>query len=375
MTKKSLSSRMASMSIQPSTSRKGRKSQSRSQKRSSRSYRRQRPGPRASFGGRNIPVARGMGFTQSNQQLSRQYGTDFLTKIVVKSNPTSASDRILYSNLISPSAFPGTRIASIAGLWERYRYKAFRLRWVPAVPTTMACQFIIYEDTDPVDDPSVITDVDALIRQAASQAKARQFNFSDGRTTQLCQRKDDQLYYTGTEGSDPRQLYQGRFYVIQQSTPLNFNGESIPADIEAGSLYLDWVCEFQTQQINPDDVLRQLPAPASPTLVTKDTTLNWTQPDTTPINVATISSDGPFRMINPVIGYTPSNLSGPNSIIGEGIWSSQWAPTLFTHNGSAISKPAGTHTVSFYGSPGAVSNFQLTVVSLSDVNVSVTPLV
>jgi hypothetical protein len=193
--------------------------------------------------------------------ISRKFierGSDFVGFVTVKADPSTAADRILLTQAISPSAFPGTRLTQLAPLWERYRFRQFKLRWVPAVPKTLACQFIVYQDTDPNDDPTIITDANALIRQATAQAGSQQFNFINAKAINLAQRSDDQLYYTGPDKTNERFSRQGTFYVIQVTNPVNFNGEVLPADIQAGSLYVDWECEFQIAQINPTAVVAAL---------------------------------------------------------------------------------------------------------------------
>lgn len=180
-------------------------------------------------------------------------GSDFLGPLTVKAgaNITSASDRILLANNISPSAYPGTRLTQLAPLWERYRFRRFKLRWVPAVPKTIACQLIVYQDTDPLDDPSTITNADSLVRQATAQTGSQQFNFINPMSIELAQRADDQLYYTGNDKQNERFSRQGNFYVVQVTDPLDLNGVALAGDIMAGSLYVDWECEFQIAQINP----------------------------------------------------------------------------------------------------------------------------
>lgn len=200
-------------------------------------------------------------------------GSDFLGPLTVKATPQSAAERILLSNSISPSAFPGTRLTQLSNLWERYRFRKFRLRWVPAVPKTIACQLIIYQDTDPLDDPTIITDPDALVRQATAQAGSQQFNFINAMSIDLSKRADDQLYYTGDVKQNERFSRQGNFYVIQVTNPLNFNGEALPSDIMSGSLYVDWVCEFQIAQINPSAVVAALGFPTPIIEVTPTLTL------------------------------------------------------------------------------------------------------
>lgn len=189
------------------------------------------------------------------QKVFTEAGSDFLGPLTVKASPATAANRILLSNSVSPSAFPGTRMTQLSNLWERYRFRRFKLRWVPAVPKTIACQLIVYQDTDPTDDPTIITNADALVRQATAQAGSQQFNFIHPKAINLAQRVDDKFYYTGVDKQNERFNRQGNFYVIQVTDPLDFNGAPLTTDIMAGSLYVDWICDFQIAQINPSAVV------------------------------------------------------------------------------------------------------------------------
>nr|AFN53606.1 capsid protein [Macrobrachium rosenbergii nodavirus]AFN53608.1 capsid protein [Macrobrachium rosenbergii nodavirus] len=201
-------------------------------------------------------------------------GSDFLTTVKVRgsNNLTDSKSRILVKQPISASSFLGTRISGLSQFWERYRWHKAAVRYVPAVPNTLACQLIGYIDTDPLDDPNVILDVDQLLRQATSQVGARQWNFSDTTTIPLIVRRDDQLYYTGQDKENVRFSQQGVFYLLQVTTLLNISGEAITNDLISGSLYLDWVCGFSMPQINPTPVeISQLTYDA-------DTIGNWVPP-------------------------------------------------------------------------------------------------
>ena len=179
-------------------------------------------------------------------------GSDFLTKVTVKFNPAAASDRILLTKDISPSSFFGTRLTQLSTLWERYRFVRFNIRYVPAVPTTLACQLVGYFDTDPTDDPTIVTNPDALIRQAVAHAGAHQWNFIAPNMMSLPQRADDEMYYTGATDSNERFNLQGKFTLIQVTNPISFAGAPLTANLEAGSLYIDWTCKFQIDQIEPE---------------------------------------------------------------------------------------------------------------------------
>jgi hypothetical protein len=110
----------------------------------------------------------------------------------------------------------------------------------------------LYQDTDPTDDPSVITNADALIRQATSQARSKQWNFYQSQVISMNMRRDAEPYYTGQDKLNPRFSRQGDAYLIQVTDPINFQGEAFTGDLPvAASVYLDWEIEFSNQQINP----------------------------------------------------------------------------------------------------------------------------
>jgi len=195
---------------------------------------------------------------------TRLNGSDYLGTIPLRRDP-ALDERILATFNISPSAFMGTRLTQLSQLWERYRMTSFRIRYVPAIPTTVACQILLYMDTDPSDDPLDASSVDVLIRQGTAQAGAQQWNAFTPRTIELAIRGDDQLYYTGNDKQNERFSLQGKAYLIQVTNPVNFNGEPIASDLPAaGALYIDWDILFQIPQINPagfDSLINTVTAP------------------------------------------------------------------------------------------------------------------
>lgn len=197
-------------------------------------------------------------------------GTDFLAKLVVTTAPITTAARIIYSASISPSFFQGTRLTTFSNLYERYLFNKFQVRYVPAVPTTLACQLLAYIDTDPTDDPTSIADADALFRQAVAQSGSRQWNFISGQSIPLVIKRDKTLYYTGATRVAERLNLQGKVYILQITNPIAFDGAPIDSPtLEAGSLFMDWNVTFSTPQINPEAAqyvslgdVYSLPAPA-----------------------------------------------------------------------------------------------------------------
>jgi hypothetical protein len=207
-------------------------------------------------------------------RIFREKGSDFVGRITTKANLAAVTDRILASIDIRPDAFPGTRLAQIAPLYERYRFRKFNIRYVPAVPTSIGCQLQVYQDLDPNDDPTQVPTADALIRQAAAQTGAQQFNFFAPHTIPLAQRGDDQFYYTGS-GGDKRFSTQARVHIIQNTAMVAFDGTVVSSNLEGGTLFADWECDFQTPQINPEAAAKAASGPcqlnfSDPTVIETD---------------------------------------------------------------------------------------------------------
>jgi len=187
-------------------------------------------------------------------RIYKHAGSDFVGTVTVRAGAVG-SQRILHAWPISPSAFPGTRLTQFASLYEFFRFTKLQLRYVPAVPVTLACQLCLYVDLDPKDDPAVITNPDALVRQAVAQTGAQQWNFHTAKSTPLAMRTDQQFYFTGEDRSNVRFSQQGVAYLIQITDPVNVNGEPIATDLQAGSIFFDWSVDFNIPQINPEATL------------------------------------------------------------------------------------------------------------------------
>jgi hypothetical protein len=124
-------------------------------------------------------------------------------------------------------------------------------------------------------------------------------------TIDLARRADDQLYYTGADKNNERFNRQGNYYIIQVTDPLDFNGKPLTEDIMAGSLYVDWVCEFQIAQINPS----AFAALTSVEPALTELTLREVGQSVGNENLGTITCSQPFyaslRTLSPDIPATP----------------------------------------------------------------------
>lgn len=224
-------------------------------------------------------------------------GTDFIGVVRVKADVTTPSARILTTFPISPSAFPGTRMTQFSQLYEMYKFKNLRLRYVPAVPTTLACQLVLYVDLDPTDDPNGLLNADTLIRQATAQTGSIQWNFHAQQIMNMPMRSDQQFFFTGNTKQNARFSHQGRAYLIQVTDVVNFNGDGITSDLTCGSLYLDWSCQFNIPQLNPAALTTNL-------FTTDQVILTYTLPNgfTGPLSLD-YTADNLGNILNPLTQY------------------------------------------------------------------------
>jgi hypothetical protein len=202
-------------------------------------------------------------------------GSDFVGVVKVRAGAVG-SERILHSWPITPSAFPGTRLTQFAALYEFFKFTKLHLRYVPAVPVTVACQLCLYVDLDPKDDPTIITNPDALVRQAVAQTGAQQWNFHTPKCIPLAMRTDQQYYFTGEDKENVRFTRQGIAYLIQITDPVDVNGAPITTDLEAGSIFFDWAVNFNIPQINPESTVLAVPLSSDKKLyVTPNVDVDW----------------------------------------------------------------------------------------------------
>lgn len=231
---------------------------------------RRRRGGGSAFNGRMQTTVQPIAYGSENvRKIQNQRfvhsGSDFMGTVSVRGDLSDPTDRILFSFPITPSGYPGTRLTQFASLYEFFKFTNLRLRYVPAVPTTLACQLILYVDLDPSDDPTTITNPLALIRQATAQTGAQQWNFHTPKSIPMAMRTDQQFYFTGEDKQNARFSQQGRAYLIQVTQALDFNGTPIEGTLEAGSVFFDWTCAFNIPQIDASSVLAKYDLPETST--------------------------------------------------------------------------------------------------------------
>lgn len=174
---------------------------------------------------------------------TRCVGTDFLTAITIGASNAAAGD-VLYTTVVNPSTLGLGRLATVAKLYERYKFRSLKFRYAPVANAQISGQLLGYVDYDTMDDPTGSTGIQNLQRAGAHLGEKPVQVWQGSEKPVFWEIKDqDPLtdLYCDSDGTDPRWTNQGRFVLLAAS--------AIAANTPCGNIYLDYDIEFFIPQL------------------------------------------------------------------------------------------------------------------------------
>lgn len=181
--------------------------------------------------------------SKSDGSNCRIRGTDFLTAITIGGTSAAAGD-VLVSQVVNPAQLGVSRLATMAKLYERYKFRSLKFRYAPVANAQVTGQLIGYVDYDTYDDPTGISGVQNLQRAAAHYGEKPVQVWQGSEKPVFWEIKDvDPMtdLYVDSDGSDPRWTNQGRFVLLAAS--------AIASGTPCGNVYLDYDIEFFIPQL------------------------------------------------------------------------------------------------------------------------------
>lgn len=240
---------------------------------------------------RSLTVKSGRGLSGAS---CRIHGTDYLTAITAVSGGQAAGD-VIYTADVNPRTLGVARLATMANLYERYKFRSLKFRYAPVANATISGQLLGYVDYDTIDNPTGLTGIQNLQRAAAHLGEKPIQVWEGSEKPVFWEIKDsDKLstLYTSTDGIDPRWSSQGRFILLAAS--------AIAGSVACGNIYLDYDIEFFIPQ------------------------------------VAETASTGSGYKINGSVGNTQSNILGTAPVV------STWSNVEVGVSQNVLSFPAGS---------------------------------
>lgn len=174
---------------------------------------------------------------------TRCIGTDYLCAITIGGTAAAAGD-VLYTTVVNPSTLGLGRLATIAKLFERYKFKSLKFRYAPVANAQVTGQILGYVDYDTMDDPTGTSGVQNLQRAGAHLGEKPVQVWQGSEKPVFWEIKDvDPMtdLYCDSDGTDPRWTNQGRFVLLAAS--------AIASGTACGNIYLDYDVEFYIPQM------------------------------------------------------------------------------------------------------------------------------
>jgi hypothetical protein len=173
-------------------------------------------------------------------------GTDYLSDVTIVDNSTEGT--ILYDTLIHPRAFPTTRIAAFAGLFDKYVYRRFTVKYNPSAAADDGGILVGFCDYDP--DEDMISAFQENVRKAASHYGMSFSQVFKQDSWTLKELKKDALFFCEPADSEDRLVFQGRFLLLQAAD----EGTDFLNGIK-GLLTVDYEIDFWIPQLADTPVL------------------------------------------------------------------------------------------------------------------------
>ena len=151
---------------------------------------------------------------------------------------------IVFCQFLNPWRFPGSRLTQFANLFQKFEFKRCMIRYVPAVPATVAGQMILCWDTDPTYAP--LGSTQGVIRSMMAHKNRQMFHVFDDMKVVLPQSKSNALF-CDTRGQDLRLNNQAVMWAAMVSPVVTATGEQWGSAV--GSFVVEWDVQFRTARI------------------------------------------------------------------------------------------------------------------------------
>lgn len=167
-------------------------------------------------------------------------GTDAIRPITIGTDKVVGT--ILFSVPISPVLLPKTRIAQLAPLWERFRFKKLEFIYTPIASSFNSGQILGFYDPDATAEWQ---NAEENFTRAASFAVNSPNQISQGQVWSIADPKFTNMF-TNQTGIDPRLQQQGQFLIMANSSLVAASTPSL------GNLYVRYEVELYSPQLGQD---------------------------------------------------------------------------------------------------------------------------
>lgn len=169
----------------------------------------------------------------------RIHGSDWLGRLPIPASPTAG--QAIGEFYINPLEYPGTRLALFAQLYDKFRFKRLRFKFVPYQGTAVPGAVIMAYDRD-ISDPTPPAN-DSGVRQYMAMMDACAGPIWQPLTMDCSlSHPESGLFTNAVPGGDDRLAYQGQVYVALLEPPA-------AGVVLAGDLFVEYDLELFDPQL------------------------------------------------------------------------------------------------------------------------------
>lgn len=176
-------------------------------------------------------------------------GEIFLSQLYLNGTNYASAIPTVYREVLNPGNFIGTRLATLARAYERYKYLQAELVYRPTCAKTLGGQIVMYFDTNINDFPPA--DHTAATRQACDASGNRKVNVNASAKATLPTAGSLPSYYTANRNLTGSFTDQAAVTVVQSVALSDFNGQAVNTDsgpTAVGTLHLQYKVLFSVPE-------------------------------------------------------------------------------------------------------------------------------
>jgi len=173
-------------------------------------------------------------------------GCEYLTPVSMTTSTDNQVGHVLYTTEIHPNVFIDSRLKQFAPLFQRYRFKKFRIIYESSISEFYSGKLLHYIDTDPTVDYSGINNSIQVLRNMSAHERDRTMKVCENSSALMNQGDVPQPSYfmdytsgAATEEGIKRLAVQGK-YILAVANPLMSSSGAPSYPISIGDLWIDY---------------------------------------------------------------------------------------------------------------------------------------
>lgn len=181
---------------------------------------------------------------------ARVTGTDFLATVTLNSAADNVPGAFLFDLMLNPLTFEDTRLAQMAPLFRRFKFRKFNMVFLPSQGTNTSGTIIMAYSHDAESEPAASGNT--TVAQIMSWNDSISGSLFQPLMMKSTQKTPTEPYYTNLNNSDSeRHNFQGQAVMVLQNSVTVLTGSAVSYPAVLGTVWVDYEIDLYDEQLNP----------------------------------------------------------------------------------------------------------------------------